>query len=94
MSEAGRNKPKSPAFIEDLFIVDYDEKTQKKVVYHVPEKVWKSLPPLLESDVSNPTIAQLLPLLRSEVVIAEVTNSKGREDCYLADLTAVAVNVD
>lgn len=89
-----RNTPNSPAFIEDLFIVDYDEQTKKKVVYHVPEDVWKLLPHELESDVSNPTIAQLLPLLRSEVVIADVTAPKEEDGYYLADLTAVAVNVD
>jgi hypothetical protein len=94
MSGQNRNTPNAPAFVEDLFIVDWNEDKTKKVVYHVPEKVWKCLPQLAESDVSNATVAQLLPLLRSEVVIADVPGSKDREACYLTDLTALAVNVD
>jgi len=88
------NKPAPPpAFVEDLFIVDEDA-TGKQVVYHVPEAVWKCLPSVRESDVQDPLVARLLPLLRSEVVISHVPSIGGEESYYLTDLTAVAINVD
>ena len=81
-------------FVEDLFIVDWDAEKQCKVVYHVPEEVWKSLPSVIESDVEDALVAQLLPLLRSEVVIADVPKRGDEEAYYLTDLTAVAINRD
>jgi hypothetical protein len=94
MPDQLKNTPTPPAFVEDLFIVDEDEHGNK-IVYHVPEQAWKSLPHEVESDVSNPLVARLLPLLRSEVVIASVPkNGDGDEAYYLTDLTAVAINVD
>ena len=84
-----------PQFVEDLFIVDIDPGTNKKVVYHVPEKVWKALQPeRLESNSDDPVIARLIPLLRSEVVLADVPEKEKEPGYYLTDLTTLAANID
>ena len=78
-------------FVEDLFIVDWaDEAKTKKIIYHIPEGVWKSMPSTSERENANALVAKLLPLIRSEAILADL----GDQDEYFVNLTTLAINVD
>jgi hypothetical protein len=78
-------------FVEDLFIVDWaDAEKTKKIIYHIPEHVWKSMPALSERQVDEALVAKLLPLIRSEAILADLSN----EDRYFVNLTSLAINKD
>jgi hypothetical protein len=87
-----QRKAKEIAFVEDIFIVSGSN--NKPVVYRLREDTWKALPPLSEDDLHIPEVANLMPLIRNEVVLADVPSLPGHEAYLFVNLTALAVNKD
>jgi hypothetical protein len=80
-----------PAFVEDIFLVRGTN--VKPIVHRLREELWKKLNPRSEEDLGDPEIANLLSLIRNEVVVAhvpEITESQGA--FTFVNLTALAVN--
>ena len=79
-------------FIEDLFIVDWDPNDPtRKVVYHIPEAVWKAMP-RVDASGADQVAVMLKPLLDREVTIADVPKWQKDPPYYMADLTTIALN--
>jgi hypothetical protein len=81
-------KAKEIAFVEDIFIV------QGQDIYRLEEDTWKARPALDEDDIRNREVANLMPLIRNEAVIAHVPALAGNEEFLFINLTALAVNKD
>jgi hypothetical protein len=83
---------KKIAFVEDIFIAKGTN--HQPVVYRLREDEWKALAPKSEDDIHIPEIANLVPLIRNEVVVADVPRIQEREEYLFINLTALAVNKD
>jgi hypothetical protein len=78
-------------FVEDLFIVDWaDDAKTKKVIYHIPEAVWKTMPAKSERENTDQLVAGLLTLIRSEAILGDLDD----QDKYFVNLTSLAINKD
>ena len=78
-------------FVEDIFIVKGTN--DRPDIYRLREEDWKKLEPRSEEDIRFPEIAELIPLIRNEVVVADVPRRE-REEYLFINLTALAVNKD
>jgi hypothetical protein len=86
MSDA---KGKEIAFVEDIFIA------QGPNIYRLREEDWKQEQwARSEDDIQIREVANLMPLIRNEVLLADVPKL-GQDDGFLfINLTALAVNKD
>lgn len=80
------------AFVEDIFIVDGSNAAP--VIYRLREEDWKRLTPVSEDAIEVPEVANLMPLIRNEVVLADVPRIRDNEEHLFINLTALAVNKD
>jgi hypothetical protein len=82
-------KGKEIAFVEDIFIA------QGPNIYRLREEDWKQEQwARSEDDIQIREVANLMPLIRNEVLLADVPKL-GRDDGFLfINLTALAVNKD
>jgi hypothetical protein len=82
-------KGKEIAFVEDIFIA------QGPNIYRLREEDWKQEQwARSEDDIQIREVANLMPLIRNEVLLADVPKL-GHDDGYLfINLTALAVNKD
>ena len=83
-----QTKGKEIAFVEDVFIV------RGSNIYRLREETWKKPPMLNEDDIQIPEVANLMPLIRNEVVLADVPRMGDREEYLFINLTTLAVNKD
>lgn len=91
--------PRGQIFLEDIFIVR--RAGEKSEIFRLREENWKRANPRSEEALRDPEIARLLPLIRNEVVVANVPPLPDPEqpaqklDAYVfINLTALAVNKD
>ena len=86
------NNPNQNTFVEDIFVVGGTN--DAPLIYRLREDDWKTPEPCSEEDIQIPQIADLIPLIRNEVVVADVPPSSDREAYLFINLTALAVNKD
>jgi hypothetical protein len=79
-------------FVEDIFIVK--EADNKPEIYHLTEESWKGCLIGSEEDLTDRVVAKLQPLIRTEVIIADVPAIAGDPPYLFINLTALAVNKD
>lgn len=84
--------PRALAFVEDIFIARGSN--AEPVIYRLLERDWKQLPAHSETELNIPEIANLMPLIRNEVVVADVPRLGEQEEFTFINLTALAVNKD
>jgi hypothetical protein len=89
-------------FIEDIYLVERKQGDAPVTVRRLRECFWKAQPRVVETDLEDPDVAALLPLIRNEVVVAEVPALQGqtqnstpqRAAFTFVNLTTLAVNKD
>lgn len=81
-------KAPNQIFLEDIFIV------RRAKIYRLREEDWKRAEPRREEDLRDPEIARLMPLIRNEVVVADVSKGDDQGPYTFINLTALAVNKD